>query len=91
MFEARQEAKPKKIMEVLGWKIYVDERNYTTSKGNVNYYHMSLLNALLDIADMEQRDALKLKGYADLEKAINTVKTVNDHLVSELEDRLSKK
>lgn len=68
--KARLEARPKKIMEIEGWEILVDERNYITRNSKNTYYFTTLENALWDISS--QLDKGKIKG--DLENAVKAIK-----------------
>lgn len=67
--KARAEARPKKVMELAGWAILVDERNYITVKGNRTYYFSTLAQALLDISDYLEKGLIK-------ENLQDTVKTL---------------
>lgn len=79
---ARNEARPKKVMELYGWTILVDERNYIIRKDSRTYYFSTLASALLDISDDLEKSLVKedlqataerlQKGRKEFLKAIST-------------------
>ena len=84
---ARQEARPKKIMELFGWTIRVDERQYITNSEKEDYRYFSTLeNALWHIAEQSE----KLNTYADLKDAIKKIKEVKVKFLEELRKVIAK-
>lgn len=67
--KARAEARPKKLMDLIGWEIFVDERNYMICKGNKSYYFSSFENAIIDISKDLEKSLIK-------ENLIETVKSL---------------
>lgn len=71
MKKGRAEARPRKIMELFGWTITADERQYITkSEKEDNRYFSTLENALWHIAEQSE----KLNSYADLKDAVKQIK-----------------
>lgn len=77
--KARAEARPKKLLEVLGWEVSADERNYIIRKDNKTYYFGTFLVALECIARNEDK---KVTGV--LEDAVKEIKASNEALVKAL-------
>ena len=68
--KARQEAKPKKVMEILGWIITADVRQYITRGKEGDRYFTTLENALWHIAEQVEGK----QSYKDLKEAVDKIK-----------------
>ena len=85
--KARQEARPKKVMELFSWIITADERQYITkSDKEDNRYFSTLENALWHIAEQSE----KLNTYSDLKDAVKQIKEVKTKFLKALSTALVK-
>jgi hypothetical protein len=83
--KARQEARPKKVMEIFGWVIMVDERQYITkSEKEDNRYFSTLENALWHIAEQSEKG----KTYDELKDAVITIRRIKANFLTELSTAL---
>ena len=85
--KGRAESKAKKILEIRGWSIYKDERQFTNKKDNRYYYFSTLELALRDIANDEV--SAKIKDGINLESICDTLKNVYSSFNEELQTILA--
>lgn len=77
--KARAESRPKKLMDILGWEIRVDERNYIITKENRTYYFSNLENALWDISQEEEKGKVR-----NLETMVKDIKRIKEDFLKAL-------
>lgn len=85
--KARAEARPKKVIELFGWTITADERNYITNcEKEDNRYFSTFESALYHISEqMEKTDS-----YKDIKDAIKQIKDTKASFLKALSTALHK-
>lgn len=88
MNKALEESRPKKVLEIQGYSVWVDEMNYMVKNNRKTSYFSTLEKALMEIRDQLVRN--KLKGSQSLDEAINRVNTSDKDFLNELIQRLTR-
>lgn len=80
---ARQAVRAKHIMEICGWKISSDRMQFIIAKDGLQYYHMTLENALYDISQMEEKSVLQ-RIQPDLQNIVETLRQSRSEFIESI-------